>query len=349
MSSSFVLPTQTGNIQNHAEKLLELANEVQKSNNERREKMQEILEETKLCSDDYGKKNEENEELKHHLQECRKALLAVQENANLKNRKLELQYLELHSALELSNKDLSTALSEISSLNKERDRMLNHHHYLREALEGGTTNDLATLLIQTKAKCHHLEKELLRLERINKHEKTVKSATSTAICPNCKRYPRSMTCKEEPPSLSAPSSTSFWNTLNEVMMTGLDSETFSTAKRTLDSHNSINSSEPHNPQSTFRNKMKLDLEADIKAMESKMNKEIEAIQIRFSLSKLPKPSSSRETFKGRRRKAKKNHTKESRVQSSKPHKPPSLESFFSSHDASLQLLEEEKDDEIQTY
>lgn len=312
MISSYGLPAQSLSVQNRAERLLELANEVQKSNNERQGKMQDIMNETKDYSSDYDRMETSDEELKYQLQECRKALVTVQENANLKYRKLELQCSELHSALESSKGELSKAQSEIESLKAEKKRLFHHPHYFFQKMEGGAAEDLATLFIQTKAKCDHLETELTRIERINKHEKKQESNTSSSICSNCKKNLLNKSSKEESSVTVGSSSVSFWNSLNKGMVTSPDSEALNVSNEKAAKHEETKNEvmpnviqpELDKSTSTYLNKMKLDLEADIKAMEIKMNQEVEEIRSKFASSKLTTYNSATMEQKGSRRKGK---------------------------------------------
>lgn len=276
-------------------------------------------------------------ELKQQVQDCHKALLTMQENANLKYRKLELQNVELKAALDGAKHDIDSSNSQLQNLEKEKQM-------LEESLQLAIGKDQADFLSDLKTENGKLLQAMaeMKLERdaANTDKETMRKAmTACSVC--------SRKIPDQQPPAKVTKGTSFWSSFNQAMK-GLTTEAEVTAspqrRRSL-----LVEKPPAPPDLLFKEQselIKVELEADIEAMEKQMKDDIEALKSEWTK---PSPKSS---GRGRRRhhSSKKNgkRTNDNNV-SAVVAGFGSLDAFFASASHELNLEDEQMDEERSFY
>jgi hypothetical protein len=276
-------------------------------------------------------------ELKKQLQDSHKALLTMQENANLKYRKLELQAVELKTTFEKTQKELAITTEQLEKVSREKAQ-------IAESLEKAVGKGHADLIVSLERKNIEAKDKLTEVSRerddaIKEGDIMRKAMSACSLCSH--KIPKNIEMHRDSLSRSfSETATSFWNTVS-IALIGLNDEAkFTSAplpKEPLTTGSSPTSeSKLHfKAQST---QIKRDLEADIEEMEKEMKQDIEALKKEWATPP------SRVVPNGRKR----YHEKKSRSRSTgNPNSViagiSSLDAFFAS--ATHGLEDEEMDEE----
>jgi hypothetical protein len=356
-----VTPT-SPSVQEHAQHLLAAADVVHKSNHERKEMLEVMMDQKVFDSnstlndssasmgdvtdlspvngadkDKGGKKSrfQTVSELKQQVQDCHKALLTMQENANFKYRKLELQVVEMRASLDSTMTDLEGASTEMQNLEKE-------NLMLQESLQKAVGKDQAEWLEQTKLKAQRLEKSLAEVEQERdqavKDNETMKKAMKA--CSQCVKKSPHRPSSSRNLAATTSSSSSWWSSVSTALM-GLNEEAEATPASLQIQRGLVDVP----PQATFHfqdqtHQIKENLEADIEAMERKMKDDVNALKEEWS--KPPKSS-------GRRRRSRKIRKSRDGGDEDIIGGIGSLDAFFASATQGLSLESEEMDEEQSFY
>ena len=279
-------------------------------------------------------------ELKQHILDCNRALTTMQENADLKCRKLELQVVDLRSTLESVRAGLGSANTYTQRLEKEKQM-------LEENLQKAVGKDQAEWLKKTKLKSEDLEQNLAQvtLERDDAEKDNEIMKRAMDDCDQCvKKIPdrqpslRNINCNE-----TETTGSSFWNTFT-VAFKGLTAETEATPVSVSppERQRPVYAATKQPPREMFlfkeqSNQIKEDLEADIEAMERQMQEDVDALKSEWS-KPLPKVS-------GRGRRKYHDRKKHHRSKNTSIAGIATLDSFFASASEGLSLESEEMDEE----
>ena len=347
---------ESSSIQEYAAHLLEVADVVHQSNHQKQVKLETLMSEGLFGSDSFTlddsvrsaadsdvhatadaaraksrshdkkkAKSQKMAELKQQVLDCNKALLALRANADLKVRKLELQLADLKSNLESSRNELESAKTEIQRLEKNNQVMEGELHTL---VDEGQAEWQKTI----KRKSDVLEEELQNV----KHERDYAIADNESmtnvmkICAQCvkklpNRVPSARPIKVERPSL--------WNTFNTALQ-GLTAEAESIPTPIDRTHRTVSTSIKEPPQDALdfqeqSDQIKLNLEADIDALEKQTHHNAEALK--------SEGIASLSTSSSRRRKKQHGGKLAGDVSA--------LDSFFAAASKGLSLHSEEMDEE----
>ena len=349
--------------QEHATRLLEVADVVLESHDNHRKMLGMIMddqifasqstvesgatggpdtEETRQSSDDTKDSDDRAKkekrprhqtvsELKQQLQDCHNALLTMRENANLKYRKLELEFVDLKATLSTTRAELDVAKAECQNLDKEKQ-------ILSDKLAKAVGEEKAEWFENLQASYQNLEKEL-SLTRLEREEKTRANEELRKIMRSCSRCRRFLPQSQQVLSRNTSVKSLWgWESLAGAIV-GLDQEAQATTSPQLQK-SLMDPTQPQPPPEMFTfmeqsQRIKEDLEADIEAMERQMKDDIESLKNEWS--RAPK-------IYNRERSGKKNDKpKKDRKSKKKSKGMSSLDSFFSSATAGLE--EEEMDEE----
>ena len=242
-------------------------------------------------------------ELKQQLQDVRQALVDMQENASVKYRKLELEFVDLKAQLSTTKSDLDSSRQQVQQLAQARDT-------LQHSLEKSLGRDKADWFQQLEQTTSNLQKEcsLLRIERDELKRDVDVMHKAMVYCSRCKhklpdhRHPdnHNNNATNAPATLersissgtaATAATTSFWESVRGAMF-NLGSEATSTTTDT-----------PTTPAQQITKvqsqRIKDDLEADIEEMEQQMKNEIEHLKAEWT--KPPSKSSRKKKKKHERR------------------------------------------------
>jgi hypothetical protein len=290
-------------------------------------------------------------ELKAQLQDCHNALLTMRENASLKYRKLELEYVNLTASFALVQSELDQERAKSAQLAKEK---LHVQRQLQEAI--GT--DYAIWITKLEESQYQVGQKLA-LEKLERAELSEYNAQLQQIMGECGRCQRRMPQKGHynatrgsangTPVTPKPVS-SLWGSLMSAvkdMDPSLGNEETDVVVAGNANHATFNSSsanlnispkaQPPPEMFLFQQQsqqMKDDLEADISAMEKEMSDEI--VNLKNQWGSTPK------VFAGGKNKNKKSSKKRSSSKK-KPDAFGSLDDFFGAATAGLE--DEEMDEE----
>ena len=271
-------------------------------------------------------------ELKQQLQDCHNALLTMRENANLKYRKLELEFVETKSALSATRAELDVAKVECQNLEKDKQ-------VLADKLSRAVGDDKAAWLNNMQEKTKQLERAL-SISKLERDDKVRANDELRAIMTSCPRCRRTLPQAAQPLT-KAQSVRSLWGwgeSLTGALVGGLNDEAEATPSP-QPQKKPVDMSRPQPPPEMFSvmeqsERIKEDLEADIEEMERQMKSDIESLKSEWA--KAPKVH-HREKSSKKTEKKKKSKKKSSNKGIS------SLDSFFSTATAGLE--DEEMDEE----
>jgi hypothetical protein len=277
-------------------------------------------------------------ELKQQILDCNKALLTLQENADLKYRKLELKLTHLKSTLETSKLDLENANKKVQELEKE-------NNVLQQNLQQAIGKDQVEFLASFTHKETQMELETQKIMRerdqVIAENETIKKMMDA--CTKCRSSILASQVSKQPAHASK--ATGLWQSLKQAALKGLDAEAEVTPVTPEIKPRPVVVTRQPPPQQMFlfreqSQRLKLDLEADIDSLEKQMKDDIEALKTEWS-----KPVSMQNGRNRRKQQNKKQRPKP------KGREPPvigglsSLDSFFASASQGLDLQSEEMDEE----
>mmetsp|Transcript_18884 Transcript_18884/g.31223 ORF Transcript_18884/g.31223 Transcript_18884/m.31223 type:complete len:468 (+) Transcript_18884:200-1603(+) len=347
-------------VQDRAEKLLAEADVVHQSSNERKEMLEGMMDQNVLDSNSSlndsaqslgetdlaaaEKKKQEKKsrfqtvsELKQQVQDCQKALLTMQENANLKYRKLELQIVETRSAFDLAKSDLAGAKMEIQNLEKEKG-------VLQESLQETVGKDQADWLEQTKLKTKQLEDKLAEV-KVERDQAEKNNVIMKKVMTDCSQCVRKVPHRPASSRNLTVAPASWWSSVSSAMM-GLNEEAEATPASPQLQRSLIDPTKQPPPEmfefQEQTHQIKEDLEAGIEAMERQMKDDVDLLKDEWS--KPSTKSSGRRRRHGDRKKHRKSKDGEGVIGGIG-----SLDAFFASASQGLSLESEEMDEEQSFY
>lgn len=292
-------------------------------------------------------------ELKQQVLDCNRALLTMQENADLKYRKLELLVVNLKSNLETVKADLECANMDKQKLEAEKQFL---EGSLQKAMgERQQADWVPGDTLKTPGSSNKVDVSLDKVTR-ERDDAMAEKKLMKEVMADCAQCSQKLIDSKKKQVHSGANhiprtGASLWSTLN-VAIRGLTAEADATAPTSPDIRMRPVSAELRQPPKEMflfkeqSNQIKLDLEADIVALEKKMQDDVEALKSEWSK---PSPTS---IVRGRRkhRNDGKKHRDRSRKEGSSNRSSSiggvgSLDSFFASAAQGLSLESEEMDEE----